>query len=352
MSKRKTVIRALLIAATSLSISAHSLGKESTDHASQRSSLPLPAASDELRAAIAGTPVINVDAMRESAPADLEAWQSLINEMDKPADAAANALAIARNVSVTVDTISGVTVRQVRPAVVAKNNSDRLFVHIHGGAYVFSGGDASVFEAVLIADHLGMPVVSIDYRMPPAHPFPAGLNDVVAVYQELLTDYPAGKIAMGGTSAGGGLTLAAVHKLIRKSLPVPAALFVGTPWADLSKTGDSLYTNEGIDHVLITYDGILAAAARLYAGKHDLKHPLISPVYGSFKGFPPTQLVTGSRDLFLSSTIRSHRQLRAAGVVADLHVYEGFGHGDYFSESPESREVYAELEAFVSERLQ
>jgi len=352
MNERNTVVHFLLIAFASLAISAHSLGKESTDCASQRSSLPLPAASDELRAAIAGAPFVNADAMRKSAPADLEAWQRLINEMDNPADAAANALAKARNVSVTVDTISGVTVRQVRPAVIAKNNSDRRFIHIHGGAYVFSGGDASVFEAVLIADHLGMPVISIDYRMPPAHPFPAGLNDVVAVYQELLTDYPAGKIAMGGTSAGGGLTLAAVHKLIQRSLPVPAALFVGTPWADLSKTGDSLYTNECIDHVLTTYDGVLAAAARLYAGKYDLKYPLISPVYGSFRGFPPTQLVTGSRDLLMSSTIRSHRQLRAAGVEADLHIYEGFAHGDYFTESPESRDVYAELKVFLSEHLQ
>ena len=82
--------------------------------------------------------------------------------------------------------------------------------------------------------------------------------------------------------------------------------------------------------------------------------PLISPVYGDFKGFPPTYLVSGTRDMFLSNTVRTHRKLRTASVVADLNVYEGFSHGEYLKvfDSPESQQVFAELGAFLLKYLE
>ncbi len=105
--------------------------------------------------------------------------------------------------------------------------------------------------------------------------------------------------------------------------------------------------------MLVTYDGVLEGAAKLYADGRDLKTPLISPVYGDFKGFPPTYLVTGTRDLFLSDTVRVHRKMRVAGVVADLNVYEGVSHGDYaFVDSPELQQAYGELGAFLLRHLE
>ena len=132
-------------------------------------------------------------------------------------------------------------------------------------------------------------------------------------------------------------------KFIEVGLDVPGALYAGAPWTDLTKTGDSYFTNEGIDRLLITYAGFLEGAAYLYAGDHDLKDPRISPIYGDFHGFPPTFLVTGTRDLFLSNTARTHTKIRAAGVAADPLVHEGVSHGDYASEpaSPESLQTYA-----------
>ena len=111
---------------------------------------------------------------------------------------------------------------------------------------------------------------------------------------------------------------------------------------------------EGIDRILVGYDGLLSASARLYAGDHDLKNPLLSPLYGDFQGFPPTYLVTGTRDLFLSDVVRTHRKLREAGVVADLNVYEGVSHADYLvmPTSPESQQVFAELGGFLRQHLQ
>ena len=97
----------------------------------------------------------------------------------------------------------------------------------------------------------------------------------------------------------------------------------------------------------------MEGAAKLYAGDHELTDPRISPVYGDFRGFPPTYLVSGTRDMFLSNTVRVHRKLRTAGVVANLNVYEGFSHGEYLKviDSPESEQVFAELAAFLLKYL-
>jgi acetyl esterase/lipase len=251
------------------------------------------------------------------------------------------------------DTIDGVVVYCLMPNEVDPRHAKHLFVHTHGGAYILSGGLAAIGEGVMIAASARIPVLSIDYRMPPDHPFPAAVDDVVTVYRDLLNEHPPRSIALGGTSAGGGLALAAVHRFKQLGLEPPGALFAGTPWSDLTKTGDSYFLQEGADHVLVRYEGILERAAALYAGDHDLRDPLLSPVYGDFKGFPPTYLVTGTRDLFLSNTVRVHSKLRAAGSVADLMAVEGFAHADYAYTfgSPESRLVFDELAEFLLAHL-
>jgi acetyl esterase/lipase len=198
-----------------------------------------------------------------------------------------------------------------------------------------------------------MPVISIDYRMPPKHPAPAAIEDVVVVWKELLRDRSPASMAMGGTSAGGGLTLASVHRFKELGLDLPGALYLGTPGADVDKIGDSRFINEGIDRLLVSWDGAPWDALSMYAGEYDHKHPYVSPVYGDFEGYPPTYLISGTRDLMLSDTVRVHRRLRRAGVEADLHIYEGQSHGDYIAmwNAPESAEHYAELNAFLLRHL-
>jgi acetyl esterase/lipase len=159
---------------------------------------------------------------------------------------------------------------------------------------------------------------------------------VVTVFQHLLKERPAQTMALGGTSGGGNLAMATVQRLVEPGLDVPGALYLGTPGTDMSKTGDSWYTNDGIDRLLATYDGFVEAASRLYAGGRDLKDSLVSPHYGDVDGFPPTFLVTGTRDLLLSNTARTHIKLRQAGVVADILVYD---------------HAFAELNAFLLQHL-
>jgi acetyl esterase/lipase len=148
-------------------------------------------------------------------------------------------------------------------------------------------------------------------------------------------------------------SLAKVQRSISEGLPLPAAIAPATPWSDLSKTGDSYFTNDSVDNALVAYDPLLSAEAKLYANGRDLKDPHLSPVYGDFHGFPPTILTTGTRDLFLSNTVRVHRKLRQAGVVAQLEVYEGQSHAQYLPDpaAPESKEVFEEIAKFFDEDL-
>jgi acetyl esterase/lipase len=336
---------------TALLLAATASAEEAVWRIGERALPPPAGASAELRGAIAASP-----------PPDVAASRAFAGEIDWPAIIAARAreraidlMQLGRTLELTIeaDELAGVPVYVVTPQRMDPIFAERLFLYVHGGAYVFGGGTASVGEAAMIASRSGIRTIAIDYRMPPAHPFPAALDDTLAVYQEVLEDVAASSIAIGGTSAGGGLALAAVHRFKALGLELPGAIYAGTPWADLTKTGDTLFTNEGIDRVLVSYDGLLGAAARLYAGGHALTDPLLSPVYGDFTGFPATYLVTGTRDMFLSDTARTHRRLREAGVVADLNVYEGLSHAGYamVPGSPEQTAVYGEMKVFLAAHL-
>jgi acetyl esterase/lipase len=316
--------------------------------------LPPPAAaSDRLRELIATAPAPDVAARRASAPADAAAWRAIVVERDRARTQPLDELGRNFGVRIARDTIAGVPVHRIEPVHRDPVLGGRTLLYLHGGAYVYGAGDAGVYEAALIAGRLGLPTVSVDYRMPPEHPAPAAVEDVVAVYRALAAALAPGHLAIGGTSAGGGLALTAVQRMSAEGLPVPGAIYAGTPWADLSKTGDTLYTNEGIDRALVAYEGQLEAAALRYAGSLPLTDPRVSPLYGDFSGFPPTWLVTGTRDLFLSDTVRVHRAVRRAGSVADLVVFEGLSHAEYLLDlaSQESLDTYAELGEFLRRHL-
>jgi acetyl esterase/lipase len=309
--------------------------------------------SDEFRETLVNTPTPDVEAAKSNVPETTEQWEAIIRAADEKMAAAARKMAKALSVKVQHDTIAGVNVYRVTPPEIAPEHKSHLFFHVHGGAYILNGGEAGTFEAILIASHLKLPVVSIDYRMPPKHPAPAAMEDVVAVWKELLRERPSASMAMGGTSGGAGLTMSSVQHFQELGLALPQALLLGTPGADAGKVGDTRYINEGVDTGLVTWDGILEQALSMYASNYDLKHPHVSPVYGDFEGFPPSYLISGTRDLMLSDTVRVHRKLRRAGVDADLHVYEGQSHADYLKlmNIPESFEHFAELNAFLLKHL-
>lgn len=258
--------------------------------------------------------------------------------------------ALSEPVQIEKTTLAGVTVRIITPENLPREHEHIVLMNVHGGAYVYFGGDLSVLEGVRYAMDGQYRVVSVDYRMPPDHPFPAAVDDSLAVYRELLTIYEPENVAIFGGSAGGGLAAATVLQARDAGLPLPAAVVMNTPWSDLSKNGDSYFSNHGVDPILPSYDGVLGAAAKLYAGEYDLKHPLISPVYADYsKGFPPSLLITGTRDLLLSSTVRLHQAIKEAGFDADLLVFDAMWHGFTADPSmPEARSANAQVMEFLN----
>ncbi len=316
--------------------------------------VPLPAcASTQVQQTLARIKQPDIEARKHFEVPTKEEWKAWAAYSEESGTEGAKTWAKRYGVHITEERIVRVRVYRLTPAFVTEKHKKQLFVYLHGGAYVFGRGMSGLSEGILIAARTGIPVLALDYRMPPDHPFPAAVEDSVRVYKNLLKRYRHTSIAMGGSSAGGGLVLSVVQHLKARNIPLPGALFAGTPWADLSKCGDSLYVNEGIDRKIVTYDGFVAASARLYANRRPLRTPGISPVYGDFNGFPPTLLATGTRDLFLSLTVRVHRKMKAAGVVADLNVYEGLSHVEYFviPESPESHDLYRQLKLFLDTHL-
>jgi len=249
--------------------------------------------------------------------------------------------------------IAGVNCYILTPDNIPEQNRNRLLVHVHGGGYVFGPEESATREAILMAGFGKFKVISIDYRMPPDFPYPAAMDDAMAVWKEAVKTNDPKKMAIFGTSTGGGMTLAMVLRAKTEGLPLPAATAPGTPWSDMTKTGDTFFTNEMIDNILVSNDGWLGDAAKLYANGHDLKDPQLSPVYGDVSGFPPTILTSGTRDLFLSNTVRMHRKLRQAGAVADLHVFEGQSHAQYAGDpdAPETKEHFGELTFFFDKYL-
>jgi epsilon-lactone hydrolase len=257
------------------------------------------------------------------------------------------------HVKVEKTTIDGVRAFIVTPDVIAPENRNRLLIHVHGGCYVLNPGEAALPEAMFMAGFGHFKVIAVDYRMPPEAYFPAALDDGITVYKNAIKTTDPKNIAIFGSSAGGALTLEMILKAKQDGLPLPGAIAPGTPMSDVTKVGDTFVTNAMLDNVLVSPDGFCDAGTKVYANGHDLKDPLLSPVYGDMKGFPPAILTSGTRDLLLSNTVRVHRKLRQAGVDAMLQVYEGQSHAQYYRDdtSPEAKEAFEEIAGFFDKHL-
>ncbi|WP_233889877.1 alpha/beta hydrolase [Paraburkholderia flagellata] len=282
-----------------------------------------------------------------------EAWRKAANI--QAAAVMKNIPAMQARLGVTVQptTIGGVRAYIVTPNDIPPEHRDKVLIHIHGGCYELYPGESGTTEAMIMAGLGHYRVISVDYRMPPEAYFPAALDDVETVYKSVLSTHDSKNVGVFGTSAGGALVLELMLRAKHDGLPMPGAIAPGTPMSDLTKVGDSFYTNEKVDNVLVSRNGFCQAAANVFAHGHDLKDPLLSPVYGDMHGFPPAILTTGTRDLLLSNTVRVHQKLQQSGVEAQLEVFDGMSHAQYQMDDrvPEARAAFAEITQFFDKHL-
>ena len=241
-------------------------------------------------------------------------------------------------------TIAGVPVRIITPLSVPAEKQDRVLINIHGGGFVVDSG--SLTEAVPIANLTQTKVIAVLYRLAPEHPFPAGLDDVIAVYKEELKTHQPKNMAIYGTSAGAILTGEVAVKLKQMGLPEPAALGIFSGMGDFARPGDSqfIYALDGLSGYLERPSGPHKPE---YVGSTNPKDPVLSPVYANLSGLPPTLFITSERDMLLSGTTILHRAFLNAGVDAHLIVFEGLPHAFWNEVSlPESREANQDMAKF------
>jgi acetyl esterase/lipase len=249
--------------------------------------------------------------------------------------------------------ISGVRTDLVSPIAVGEGKQERLLINLHGGGFVL-GSPPALVEAIPITNLTKTRVVSVDYRLAPEHPFPAAIDDIVAVYKELLKTYRPNNIGVFGSSAGAILTAEAAVRFRQLGLPFPAALGVFSGSGDLSDFGDSMamYTLFGFWGELLRPFDDPGSEVNAYLGGHDPKDPVVSPIHADLGGFPPTLLMTGTRDFLLSPTTIFHRALLRSGVEAELVVFEAMAHCHWLAvHLPESKEALGIMADFFDRKL-
>jgi len=200
-----------------------------------------------------------------------------------------------------------------------------VVLYFHGGVYVL--GDA--FQAAGLASQIGRrtgaKVISVDYRLAPEHPYPAAVDDALAAYEALLRGGTApSDIAFAGESAGGGLAVATMVNARDHGLPLPAAAFVMSPYADLTLAGATIETKREVDPVLSREN--LQARVPDYASGQDAAIGLISPVFADLSGLPPLIIQAGTHEVLLDDAIRLARQAAVADVEVTLDITPGVPH--------------------------
>jgi len=251
----------------------------------------------------------------------------------------------------TEDTIAGVPVRIVVPEDLPEANKDKVLLNLHGGG--FNSDSGSYTETIPIAGMTKIKCVAVLYRLAPEFPFPAALDDSIAVYKELLKTYKPNRIVIYGTSAGAILTAEVAVQIKKLGLPMPAALGIFSGMGDFARSGDSqsLYALRGLSGHLDPPDET-TPHDDFYVGKTDPKDPILSPIYADLHGMPPTLFVTSGRDLLLSGTINLHRKFLTSGNDARLIVYDALPHAFWYSTKlPEALEANHLMAEFLAKEL-
>lgn len=199
-----------------------------------------------------------------------------------------------------------------------------VIIYLHGGGHILGSAETNLGSVIRVVEAAGMPVLSVEYRLAPEHPFPADVEDSLLAYRWLLQQgFKANQIGVYGDSAGGGLSLALTLAARDAGLPLPGAVAALSPSADHTGQGDTRVSLVDLDPVL---RGSPAGSSVMYAADADRMNPLLSPVYADYSVFPPLLIQVGTREILLSDAVRLARKARGDGADVTLDVWDGMWH--------------------------
>jgi len=244
---------------------------------------------------------------------------------------------------------------QAEWVVPVKSKTETAVLYLHGGGYTLCSSATHRGLTGVIALASKSRLLVPNYRLAPEHPFPAALEDALSAYHWLLTHGIAPQhIAIGGDSAGGGLALATAISLRDSGDPLPAALFLLSPWTDLTFSGESFHTRRAVDPIFGGEDeNIEPGFAPAYLGQENPSNPLISPLLSDLHGLPATIIHVGDDEILLDDSTRLEKKMKAAGVDVRIRVWDGLWHvfQAFVPILPEARQSVAEIGEFIRRRI-
>ena len=284
-------------------------------------------------------------------PNDLKAWEELNKQVSAMWISQSQSLVDSFEANITSTKLGNVSVVDIKPKDWKDNG--KILIYIHGGGYTILGANSTLNTSVPMANATGLRVISVDYSLAPFSKWNETTSEVVSVVKALknqgnsLEDF-----AMYGDSAGGGLVTSSVLKMRDEGIGIPAAIVLWSPWTDVSGAGDTHSTLKSADPFIP--EAMLRNMGDAYANVTDQKNPYVSPVYGNFsKGFSPTLIQVGTKEILLSDSVRLYQALNQANIPVKLDVYEGMPHvfQTNMYKTPESSLAILKTSEFLKEYL-
>lgn len=284
-------------------------------------------------------------------PNDLKGWEELNKQVSSMSIDQSKSLIDIFGANISSTQLGDVKVLDIKPKDWVESN--KILVYVHGGGYTFLGANSTLTNSVTMANATGLRVISVDYSLAPFSKWNETTSEVVSVIKALKDQgYSLENIAMYGDSAGGGLVASSVLKMRDEGIGMPAALALWSPWTDVSRVGDTYSTLKSAD--IFIPESMLKNMGDAYANAKDQKNPYVSPVYGDFsKGFPPTLIQVGTKEILLSDSVRLYQGLDQVDIPVKLDVYEGMPHvfQTTLYNTPESSLAISKTNEFLKEYL-